>query len=264
MKRYHTATIARLLERYMAGTTTLGEERLLERYFLTATDIPGEWRVYQTMFTQYAPVAKAPARLAVRPALRWVAAASVAVVCALAVWLWMSQPSPSADSRPLSSVRPVTRPAVVSRLSSSVVRPSKAVSTLPKATSTPLAGTTTRPAAIATRPSTPPTAARRPEPLSPAPHQAPPADRPQLAEAPLHLSAKPVVPISPMLQLQDLAHHGYASLIDGLAQREAAEDRARDLLLVTALVASGEVPATDVLADLAAGVSPADLFIESI
>lgn len=264
MKRYHTATIARLLERYMAGTTTLSEERLLERYFRTATDIPGEWRVYQAMFTQYAPVAKAPARHTVRPALRWVAAVSVAVVCALAVWLWMSPPSPSAGSRPLSVAHPVTRPAVVPRPSSSVVRPSKAVSTLPKTTSAPLAGTTTRPAALATRPSTPTTAARRAEPPSPAPRQAPPADRPQLAEAPLHLSAKPVVPISPMLQLQDLAHHGYASLIDDLAQREAAEDRARDLLLVTALVASGEVPATDVLADLAAGVSPANLFIESI
>ena len=102
------------------------------------------------------------------------------------------------------------------------------------------------------RPATPSTAARRSKAPSPTAPQAPLADRPQLAEAPAHLSAKPVVPISPLLHLQDLA------------QREAAEDRARDLLLVTALVASGEVPATDVLADLAAGVSPADLFIENI
>ena len=66
MKRYHTATIARLLERYMAGTTTLSEERLLERYFLTATDIPREWAVYQTMFTQYARTAAPQPRRAVR------------------------------------------------------------------------------------------------------------------------------------------------------------------------------------------------------
>ena len=58
MKRYHTATIARLLERYMAGTTTLSEERQLERYFLTATDIPREWAVYQTMFAQFYQLAQ--------------------------------------------------------------------------------------------------------------------------------------------------------------------------------------------------------------
>ena len=75
MKRYHTATIARLLERYMAGTTTLSEERQLERYFLTATDIPREWAVYQTMFAQYAQMAVPHARHTVRPVLRWVAAA---------------------------------------------------------------------------------------------------------------------------------------------------------------------------------------------
>ena len=89
MKRYHTATIARLLERYMAGTTTLSEERQLERYFLTATDIPREWAVYQTMFAQYAQMAVPHARHTVRPVLRWVAAASVVMLCALAVWLWL-------------------------------------------------------------------------------------------------------------------------------------------------------------------------------
>ncbi len=257
MKRYHTTTIARLLERYMAGTTTLSEERLLERYFLTTTDIPGEWRVYQTMFTQYAPVAKVPARNALRPALRWMAAASVAVVGALAVWLWMPQPSPSVDSRPLSAAHHAARPAVATSPSSVVATPVKAVSPL-------LAGTIARPATMTARPATPSTAARRSKAPSPTAPQAPLADRPQLAEAPAHLSAKPVVPISPLLHLQDLAHHGYTTMINDLAQREAAEDRARDLLLVTALVASGEVPATDVLADLAAGVSPVDLFIENI
>ena len=97
MKRYHTATIARLLERYMAGTTTLSEERQLERYFLTATDIPREWAVYQTMFAQYAQMAVPHARHTVRPVLRWVAAASVVMLCALAVWLWLPQSTSPAD-----------------------------------------------------------------------------------------------------------------------------------------------------------------------
>lgn len=250
MKRYHTATIARLLERYMAGTTTLSEERLLERYFLTATDIPREWAVYQTMFTQYARTAAPQPRRAVRPALRWMAAASVALLCALAVWLWMPQSSPSADSRPVMAAHHAVRSAVTPISAHAPSAHSESTVTQAGAIATPSPTLTSATHGLSAQ------ASATPQPLLPT--------RSQSEDAPARLSAKPIVPIPPMVRLQILASEGYAPMIDDLARQEAAEAHARDLQLLTALVASGEVSATDVLADLAAGVSPADLFIESI
>ena len=51
MRNPDYATIARLLERYMQGTTSLSEEQTLERFFRTATDIPVEWATFKLMFT---------------------------------------------------------------------------------------------------------------------------------------------------------------------------------------------------------------------
>ena len=250
MKRYHTATIARLLERYMAGTTTLSEERQLERYFLTATDIPREWAVYQTMFAQYAQMAVPHARHTVRPVLRWVAAASVFMLCALAVWLWLPQSTTPADNRPVMTAHHTVRSAVtpISAHAPSAHSESTVTQTGAIATPSPTLARGTHGLSVQ--------ASATPQPLLPTPFQS--------EDAPARLSAKPIVPIPPMVRLQILASEGYAPMIDDLARQEAAEAHARDLQLLTALVASGEVSAIDVLADLAAGVSPADLFIENI
>lgn len=250
MKRYHTATIARLLERYMAGTTTLSEERQLERYFLTATDIPREWAVYQTMFAQYAQMAVPHARHTVRPVLRWVAAASVVMLCALAVWLWLPQSTTPADSRPVMTAHHTVRSAVTPIAAHAPSAHSESTVTQTGAIATPSSTLARGTHGLSVQ------ASATPQPLLPTPFQS--------EDAPARLSAKPIVPIPPMVRLQILASEGYAPMIDDLARQEAAEAHARDLQLLTALVASGEVSAIDVLADLAAGVSPADLFIENI
>lgn len=250
MKRYHTATIARLLERYMAGTTTLSEERQLERYFLTATDIPREWAVYQTMFAQYAQMAVPHARHTVRPVLRWVAAASVVMLCALAVWLWLPQSTSPADHRPVMTAHHTVRSAVTPISAHAPSAHSESTVTQTGAIATPSSTLARATHGLSVQ------ASATPQPLLPTSFQS--------EDAPARLSAKPIVPIPPMVRLQILASEGYAPMIDDLARQEAAEAHARDLQLLTALVASGEVSAIDVLADLAAGVSPADLFIENI
>ena len=229
MKRYHTATIARLLERYMAGTTTLREERLLERYFQTATDIPAEWAVYQTMFTQYAQTAAPRPHRALRPTLRWVAAASVVVLCALAVWLWM--PDTATDTaRHTPSVAPMALPASTSAV------PSTQVAVVPSAPS-PSSDNST------------------PSPI----HRC----RPTVREA------TPAPSLSPLAtdtyrQLMAEAMADYAAMAGTLARQADSLSIARQQQVFTILMASGVVNPIDLCADLAAGISPADLFIENI
>ena len=46
-------TVARLLEKFMAGDTTLAEERLLADYFACG-DVPAEWEAYRVMFGYFA------------------------------------------------------------------------------------------------------------------------------------------------------------------------------------------------------------------
>ena len=50
MKPYSRHQIETLLDKFMAGKTTIEEESLLGQYFSTAHDVPAEWEDYQALF----------------------------------------------------------------------------------------------------------------------------------------------------------------------------------------------------------------------
>ena len=50
MKPYSRHQIEALLDKFMAGKTTIEEESLLGQYFSTAHDVPAEWEDYQALF----------------------------------------------------------------------------------------------------------------------------------------------------------------------------------------------------------------------
>ena len=50
MKPYSRHQIEALLDKFMAGKTTIEEESLLSQYFSTAHDVPAEWEDYQALF----------------------------------------------------------------------------------------------------------------------------------------------------------------------------------------------------------------------
>ena len=81
MIHYTKEYISRLLDRFMAGESTLEEEDLLSEYFRRG-DVPEEWRDYQTLFAEWSQPAEQPAR---RPVWRWAVAA--AVVAGVAVFV---------------------------------------------------------------------------------------------------------------------------------------------------------------------------------
>ena len=86
--------IQRLIDRFMSGHTSLGEEELLAQYFRTH-DVPEEWADYKAMFAYFdagmpaSEAATTPRRKAValtprwRKAARWAAAAVVMAAAGL-------------------------------------------------------------------------------------------------------------------------------------------------------------------------------------
>ncbi len=50
MKPYSRHQIEALLDKFMAGKTTIEEESLLSQYFSTSHDVPSEWEDYQALF----------------------------------------------------------------------------------------------------------------------------------------------------------------------------------------------------------------------
>lgn len=52
-KLYSEQYISRLIDRFMAGETTLDEERILGEYFRTARHVPAEWDTYRQMFEYF-------------------------------------------------------------------------------------------------------------------------------------------------------------------------------------------------------------------
>ena len=116
MRNPDYATIARLLERYMQGTTSLSEEQTLERFFRTATDIPVEWATFRLMFTAYAAPRPKSRVLTLRRMMPWMAAASVVAavviaVCRLAPSDTVPTAIPVAEPLPARVVEPAARPA---------------------------------------------------------------------------------------------------------------------------------------------------------
>ena len=50
MKQYSRHQIEALLDKFMAGKTTIEEESLLSKYFNTTHEVPAEWEDYQALF----------------------------------------------------------------------------------------------------------------------------------------------------------------------------------------------------------------------
>ena len=89
MTRYTKEYIAKLLDKYMDGTSTLEEEDILAEYF-QGQDIPQEWADYQQLFQEIEsmkPVAKPKYHR-----LRWAAIAAV-----IAGVIYMAIPSPQTE-----------------------------------------------------------------------------------------------------------------------------------------------------------------------
>ncbi|OYP66805.1 hypothetical protein CIK87_09975, partial [Prevotella sp. P5-64] len=110
MRNPDYATIARLLERYMQGTTSLSEEQTLERFFRTATDIPVEWATFRLMFTAYAAPSPKSRALTLRRMMPWMAAASVVAAVVIAVCRLAPSDTASTTAQAIPTAIPVAEP----------------------------------------------------------------------------------------------------------------------------------------------------------
>lgn len=110
MRNPDYATIARLLERYMQGTTSLSEEQTLERFFRTATDIPVEWATFRLMFTAYAAPRPRSRALILRRMMPWMAAASVVAAIVIAVCRFAHSDTASTTAQAIPTAIPVAEP----------------------------------------------------------------------------------------------------------------------------------------------------------
>ena len=110
MRNPDYATIARLLERYMQGTTSLSEEQTLERFFRTATDIPVEWNTFRLMFTAYAAPRPKSRVLTLRRMMPWMAAASVVAAVVIAVCRLAPSDTASTTAQAIPTAIPVAEP----------------------------------------------------------------------------------------------------------------------------------------------------------
>jgi hypothetical protein len=89
MIQYTKAYIERLLDKFMAGTSTLEEEDILSQYFAHA-NIPAEWEQYRLLFAELE--AMKPEAKPKRRWIGWVAAAAI-----VAGVLYMAVPSPQVE-----------------------------------------------------------------------------------------------------------------------------------------------------------------------
>ena len=83
MTRYTKEYIAKLLDKYMDGTSTLEEEDILAEYF-RGQDIPQEWADYQQLFQEIE--AMKPQSKVRKRWIGWSVAASVAVLFITMMW----------------------------------------------------------------------------------------------------------------------------------------------------------------------------------
>ena len=88
MKQYSRHQIEALLDKFMAGKTTIEEESLLSKYFNTTHEVPAEWEDYQALFGYIDRGLEGDLLLETsspshRKWLWWVPAAAVAAIVAL-------------------------------------------------------------------------------------------------------------------------------------------------------------------------------------
>ena len=92
MIQYTKAYIVQLLDKYMAGTSTLEEEDILARYF-RGKDIPQEWEDYRQLFQEIESM-----KPSTKPKHKWIgwsvaaAVASIVILFATTHWLQRGQP----------------------------------------------------------------------------------------------------------------------------------------------------------------------------
>lgn len=118
-ERYTKEYIARLLNRFMEGATTIEEERLLADYFRKTEHVPEEWSDYRRMFDWFSegmPMKKTAPRRRWWP---WAAAAAVITAIIIAFSIpgketpqVAQQTAPSAPSAPVIQTQIQPEPSV--------------------------------------------------------------------------------------------------------------------------------------------------------
>jgi len=100
MIKYTKEYIAKLLDKYMDGTSTLEEEDILADYF-RGQDIPQEWADYQQLFQEIE--AMKPQSKVRKRWIGWSVAASVAVLFITIMWQQTRQPNTEQTSAVLTA-----------------------------------------------------------------------------------------------------------------------------------------------------------------
>ena len=100
MIKYTKDYIAKLLDKYMDGTSTLEEEDILAEYF-RGQDIPQEWADYQQLFQEIE--AMKPQSKVRKRWIGWSVAASVAVLFITIMWQQTGQPNTEQTSAVLTA-----------------------------------------------------------------------------------------------------------------------------------------------------------------
>ena len=100
MIKYTKEYIAKLLDKYMDGTSTLEEEDVLAEYF-QGQDIPQEWADYQQLFQEIE--AMKPQSKVRKRWIGWSVAASVAVLFITMMWQQTRQPNTEQTSAVLTA-----------------------------------------------------------------------------------------------------------------------------------------------------------------
>ena len=100
MIKYTKEYIAKLLDKYMDGTSTLEEEDVLADYF-RGQDIPQEWADYQQLFQEIE--AMKPQSKVRKRWIGWSVAASVAVLFITMMWQQTRQPNTEQTSAVLTA-----------------------------------------------------------------------------------------------------------------------------------------------------------------
>ena len=105
MKPYSRHQIEALLDKFMAGKTTVEEESLLSQYFSTTHEVPAEWEDFQAMFGyidrglegDLLPETSSPSH---RKWLWWIPAAAAAIVALVFGFKVLNKPE---TTQPISS-----------------------------------------------------------------------------------------------------------------------------------------------------------------
>lgn len=105
MKPYSRHQIEALLDKFMAGKTTIEEESLLSKYFNTTHDVPAEWEDFQALFGyidrglegDLLPETSSPSH---RKWLWWIPAAAAAIVALVFGFKVLNKPE---ITQPISS-----------------------------------------------------------------------------------------------------------------------------------------------------------------